>query len=87
MPQNFPRPAASLHDVEVWESLPEDVRASVLRLHQINYLSDRISASQIDNLVYDIYSLGYKHGQSNVSEYSVQQILSRYFFNRGSDAL
>jgi hypothetical protein len=76
MPPSFPIQEASLHDVEVWESLPDDVRASILRLHNIAYFG---TLSPERNSLYFTYLLGYDHGKSNSPKHNLQQILSRYF--------
>jgi hypothetical protein len=84
MPQNFPVQSASLHDVEVWESLPEDVRASILRLHRIGYFGAMPLAK---NTLYSAYTLGYQHGESDIPEYSFEQVLSRYFHDSSRHTL
>jgi len=72
MPQNFPVQSASLHDVEVWESLPEDVRASVLRLH--------------GELLYEAYKLGRLHQRQDAPEHNLRQVCNRVFYLYYGDA-
>ena len=72
MPPSFPVQSASLHDVEVWESLPEDVRASILRLHE--------------ELLYEAYELGRRHQREHAPEYNLRQVCNRVFYLYYGDA-
>lgn len=78
MRPNFPIQEASVRDIEVWESLPDDVRASVLRLYRIGYFG---TVPLAKSTLYSAYTLGYQHGESHTPEYNFEQVLSRYFIN------
>jgi hypothetical protein len=72
MPPNFPAHTTSLHDIKVWESLPEDVRASILRLHS--------------ELIYEAYELGRRHQREHAPEYNFRQVCNRVFYLYYGDA-
>ena len=87
MPPNFPLHQASLRDVEVWESLPDDVRASVLRLHQEGYFGHAHLYEHIRNITQEAYNVGRKHERTNTPEYNFEPILRRLLPSISSHAL